>query len=407
MEKSKDPQFEKYVHISYSFNNNFESIKGFVNHLNPIASKKDSQSIDKVIKAVNSAYEKAGIDLSDKSKKNRELSDAQKRIVAENLKLPDLKFSNQVELLLKSNFVMLVSHFEYLFSDIIKYYYKFYPDSALDKVIEISLDDLKKCDKIEELIDEIISKHVEKLLYQNIDNQLDYFKKHLKFSLEEDLIDWGAIKEAIHRRHLIIHNNGLINKRYLSEFEAKIPDDLKEAKEGSNVSITASYFNKVYLEMYLAGQILLQNGLRKWLKRYEEYANSQLIDITFQTNIDHDYIIAERLGLYAKKHNKITKDSYLRIFINYCLALKGQGKNKELKEALDSFDHTSLSPIFVVAYYSLLGNSTKVLANLRNAKIVDKLDYIHIKEWPLFEDLRKKRGFLIKSKTILDSVNVN
>jgi hypothetical protein len=70
--------------------------------------------------------------------------------------MPELKSPNQGYLLWKYNFVLLISAFEYLFADIISFYYKFYPNSALDKTVEVDLSELKNYSTIEEYVDIIM-----------------------------------------------------------------------------------------------------------------------------------------------------------------------------------------------------------------------------------------------------------
>ncbi len=86
--------------------------------------------------------------------------------------------------------------------------------------------------------------------------------------------------------------------------------------------------------------------------------------------------------------------------MNYCLALKGQGKKDELEKEIIQIDISNLSPIFVVAYHALQDDKANTLKHLQNAKTVDKLEWSYVEEWPLFEGLRKDKEFMEKARKI-------
>ncbi len=395
-----DMQISRMLGIRHAFNSNTKGIKKFVSHLKPVVEKADKSDSEEVIKALQLAYKNAGIKFPTTKEESESITEEQKKAIYRNLKMPELTSPNQGYLLWKSNFVLLISAFEYLFADIISFYYKFYPNSALDKTVEVDISELKNCSSIDEYIDIVISNKIEVLLYKSIDKQLEFIEKDIKLDLERDLIDWEIIKEATLRRHLIVHNDCRVNKRYLKEANLNKVKDRSELKEGENVIITPEYFNRVYQELFLAGNLIIQNSFRKWLKKYEQIANLDLIDLTFEGAKDHEFIVAEKIGKYSKRHNSFNNDFHFRINMNYCLALKGQGKIEELEKEIKQIDISNLSPIFIVAYHALQNNKTNTLKHLQNAKIVDKLEWSFIETWPLFEGLRNDKDFMEKAKKV-------
>jgi hypothetical protein len=267
-------------------------------------------------------------------------------------------------------------------------------------MVEVDLSELKNCASIEEYIDIVISNKIEALLYKSIDKQLEFIEKDIKLDLERELIDWDIIKEATLRRHLIVHNDCRINKRYLKEVNTAKLLDTRKPKEGENIDISPEYFDRVYQEISLAGNIIIQNSFRKWLKKYEQIANVDLIDLTFDGALEKEYIIAEKIGQYGKRYNSFNNDFLFRINMNYCLALKGQGKKEELEKEIKKIDISNLSPVFVVAFHALKDDKVNTLKHLQNAKKVDKLEWSFILRWPLFEGLRKDKDFMSKAEKI-------
>jgi len=399
--KIDNPKFERFFDLKFSFKNSFENINKFIKHLNPIIEKADKEDQEKMVQAIKAAYKNAGVEL-DKINKDEvlKLTDEQKKIIYKSIQIPERQSPDKDGTLWKSNFVLLISSFEYLISDIISFYYKFYPNSILDKSFEVNIKSIFEYSSIDELVDDVISRKVEGLLYKSFAEQKEFLKKELKINLNEKIINWDLVNESILRRHLIVHNNSKINKRYLSEAHKDFTKDLKELKEGSKVIISKSYFNTVYQELYSAGHILIQECWRKWLSEFEEVANADLVDLTFEGNKMNYFLIAEKIGKFGKELSTINNDFRFRININYCLALKGQNKKNELENEIKKIDISNLSPIFVLAYFSLQDDCKNALTHIKNAKSVDNLEYEDVLTWPLFEGLRKNDDFISRVNKI-------
>lgn len=393
--KIENPKLYKFLDIKYSYKSGLEDIMNFVKQLKPIVEKEDKRDFENYISAINSAFKKAGLDVPSNNE-HFEPTEDQKKLIYKNLELPEVQPLNKNGHLWKSNFVLLISCFEYLISDIITFYYKHYPQNELDNTFEINLKNLRNFETIDDFINDIISKKVEALLYKSNEEQLKFLENTIKLDLSRKYIDWNLINEAVLRRHLIVHNNSKINKRYLNEADKKYGSDINDLKEGEKVFVGPKYFNKVYEELFLAGHLLIQNAWRKWLKEFEEVANAELIDLTYNGNIDKLFKVSEKIGAYGKELSTINNDFLFRINVNYCLSLKNQNKKEELQHEIDKIDISNLSPIYILAFHSLQDNCEDALKYIRHAKSVDNLEFEEVMEWPLFEGLRKKTEFIEK-----------
>src|SRR5690554_4517558 len=259
--------FKKFLNIKFSFSNNFENIREFVSHLSPIIEKNNKEISSAFLKAIEEAYNKSGINFEELKTNAIELSDEQKKLVYRNLKLPESKVIDGDGNLWKSNFILLISSFEIIISDLISHYYKKYPESLKENSFEFKFSKLLEYNNIEDFTDEIISNKVESLLYKSFEDQKKYLNKEIKIDLHEDIINWSLIKEAYLRRNLIVHNDSKINKRYIQEYSNK--SEAENLKEGEKIAINKEYFNDVYEELYSAGFILIQHCWRKWYKEFE------------------------------------------------------------------------------------------------------------------------------------------
>ncbi|RST28760.1 hypothetical protein [Chryseobacterium lacus] len=400
MTEEKNPKLQRLINILNSFSNSFTNIKKFTAHLDPILEKDRQEDKINLLKAISDAYKKFDIDINDLEKDKVELTDEQKKAIYKSIEFPEKKSVDIDGHLWKSNFILLISSFEFLFGDIISFYYKFYPTSALDKNIELNLKNIYEYKTIEEFVDEIVSKKIEGLLYKSFEDQLLYLQKELKLNIESNIIEWDLIKEATLRRNLIVHNNSRINNRYLTETNKDYTKDIKRLKENERVPVSKEYFERVYQEFYLAGIILIQAVFRKWLNEFNELADALLMDVSYRCLNKEEYISAEKICLFASNTCSINNDFIFRNNINYCLALKFGNKTKELEEQVEKIDISNLSSILVVAYYALKDDEVNTLKHIKNAKTVDKLTYNDITDWPIFKNLRKLDSFNIKVKKI-------
>lgn len=71
---------------------------------------------------------------------------------------------------------MLISHFDFLVSDLIRHFHHLHPDNLSGKDPSISYNELKLFGDIPEALEYLISKEVEKILYSNLEDQKNTLK---------------------------------------------------------------------------------------------------------------------------------------------------------------------------------------------------------------------------------------
>lgn len=105
----------------------------------------------------------------------------------------------------------------------------------------------------------IISKEVDAVLRESVENQLLYFTKRPKLDLSPlDDIE-PALVEVAQRRILIIYNGGRVNKTYL----AKVRTD-SDVKESDELAVDDAYLNTAIDLVQAVGAVLVQLCWRKW-----------------------------------------------------------------------------------------------------------------------------------------------
>jgi hypothetical protein len=232
--KRKQKEKEEHVieEIHDSFMRNLEGLEVFVSQVAPIAQKHDqtrTEKVEEVFRKVNKILDPTEAEIE--GKKGKEIAvkitkERGKQLIDALRGLPRLT-PPQVEVLYKSSFVMLVSYFDFLMADLIRYFYERYPDSLAGKDLSISLNELKLCDNVAEATNCVITKQVDKVLHDSLEDQTKYLKNYLKIDTKPDIIQWSRINEAMERRHIIVHNASKINRRYLNNVNLAVVPEKK------------------------------------------------------------------------------------------------------------------------------------------------------------------------------------
>jgi len=400
--------FEK---IHDSFERNLEGLEAFVKNVSPIAEKHDQATREKMVKFAKGIRKIFGAkkDKLDKRKRKQLVEgmtkDQANQLIQLVADLPRLTL-HQAELLYRSSFVMLVSYFDFLLSDLIHYFYRKYPESLSGKELPLTLKELTELGSVDDAVDFLINKEADNVLYDSLQKQKLYLKNTFKIDTKDDIINWNKLIEAMERRHIVVHNDCKINMRYLSNVDLSvIPETIKDVKEGAEVHITAPYFRGIFEEICVSGIVLLQVCWRKWEKDDTDSADGKLVSDIYDALVKEDWMCAERLGLFSK--GCVVTDQACRLFldVNYCQSLKWQGKEDELQEELKKFDISALSPKFALAVYALRSDRAGFYRNVENAIRVDKMSKEDFMKWPLLRELRKDPDYVTRIETVFKSIS--
>ncbi|MBA7481891.1 MAG: hypothetical protein GH158_01815 [Dehalococcoidia bacterium] len=404
--KRRKEEEHDVITIHRSFSSNLEGLDTFVGNLGPIVEKHDTRAIRKIERGVRDITKVLGIRRGKngkviEDKGERKISQEQlDRVVEMASGLVGINLA-QARLLYNSAFVMLISYFDFLISDLIHCFYRKYPESLTGKELSITLNELKSLENVEEAINHIVSKEVERILYENFDKQKNYLNSFMKIDTQDELLQWNVIQEGIERRNIVVHNDSKINRRYLSSVDLSIvPEKKKELKIGEKIGISDDYFRKTWEEIYIAGSILIQNCWRKWMKEDIGGADRALNSDIYDALVKERWVLAERLGLFSKGCKVSSQQTRLYFDINYCQSLKWQGKTEELNKELEKIDVSTLSPIYLLAIYALRSDKENFYRGIEKAVIIDELKESDLMLWPLFKEFRKDQEYEERVKSI-------
>ncbi|MCR9015434.1 hypothetical protein NU887_10335 [Aquiflexum sp. XJ19-11] len=397
--------------IYESFLNNFTSVEVFFMRIAPVA-----ENEDKVIEKERIEYreyilkEIFGEDFENRNKTEKleiKLTKEEvERIIHKIKQSPKIPAKNYGTLT-KGAFIMLNNYFEFLFSDLLTYNFKKNTTTIDSKKLNISFDDLKKYNSIEEAYEDLIYKEVESLLIEmNFEELKTYFSEKLKINLETEIINWNLITEIRERRNIIIHNNSLVNNKYISRsknpFNFNLNDEVKIEKE---------YFLNALSEIKLAGVLLCLNCWGNWDKNDTTNAIKEIVDISFNNLKNSNHVFVEKICSYTEKRIKAKNDEeddiIYKIKFNQCIALKRLNKLEELNLILSTIKTGALTPLYKIAHLTLNNRHFEAVELVEKAIVADDLTIEKYEDWPIFNEIRNDKKLHKKVLETFEKINLN
>jgi len=396
------------IGISVNFQKNLYGLRRLVNDLYPVAQSHDKSASDRLLK-----IEKQIADIiSSKHTHDEPLEpDAQERLyttchsIVNIIRRYDYAWLNynineqRTSLLLTSAFVLLVSYFDFLLSDLIHIHYQKYPEALGDKTL-LTFGELKDCSSIDEAIDYLISKKVETVSFKSFTDQISFFKNELKVPLQEDKTIWPPIQEIILRRNILVHNDGIVNSRYIRGITAL---HAQSPVQGTRLSVDPEYFSRSFAHILVGGIIFTQTCLRKWFPDQLSLADSRLSDVIDKLLSFKDYDTAYRLAMFAKRITTADEDNRHLLDLYYCLILKRLGKDQDFTSETTKLEQANLNLPCHVAFSAIRGLRKEFYADLKRAAQNDQLHKSELKFSSLYEDFRQEEDFTIQLNKIFPS----
>lgn len=388
VKKDKEQSVNK---IYDSFKENLFGIGFYFEKFGRLAITEDKDVVDKTIHLIDEYFAEIGIDPSSSAEEIKKLKlpkDAINQLARKLTKQPPISIKN-FEILSSGSFLMLNNYFEYLLTDLLIYHYSKFKSSLNSREFKVSLKELEEYNDLNELSEALILKEVETMLIElTFDQLLNHFTKDLAIDLNDNIVNWELIKECRERRHLIVHNSSIVNKKYLAR--TKNPDKLKV---GDKINVSKEYFDNAYEEFRLAGMLLLLNCWGKWDKDKTDSAITKIVDETFDGLQNGQINFVFRFTEYlpnVEPRNEDQEDRILRARFNRCIALKKLNKKEDLKKTLKNIKVGTASPVFKLAHAILSDKDNVTIKKLlRQSYTLKEIDIDDYNEWPMFDFLRE------------------
>ena len=196
----------------------------------------------------------------------------------------------------------------------------------------------------------------------------------------------------VQRRNLFVHNNGIVNKLYLSKLSKEYLGQ-NRINEGDTLEIDGEYLSKAIDTICVCGTMLIQQSWRKWDENNIEAADDVLREFSYDLLVEKRWDLVDKIATYATNLHFVS-DSYFRIVIvNQAIALKEQNKIAEMESLLRKKDWSSCALKFHVALCALEEQYERMIPLLSKAIAAEEIEKENIDEWPLFRWFRETEHY--------------
>lgn len=296
----------------------------------------------------------------------------------------------------QSMLVSLVSQYDYLIGQLIQFVYSVNPNLLNDSNSQISYKELFAYNDISAIKGKIIQDKVETILRKSHDDQLTDLQNLSGIKNLKGVSFWKEFIEITQRRNLLVHCKGCVSEQYVNECAkvgvAPLP------RQGENLSVDESYFDRAYCIFYTMGVLLSQVIIRHLLKKENVIGEIDTIlnNIIYETLEEERYDLSVTLSEFAladsTKHACRLDEVYF--ILNYAQAYKWQGNQEKCNQILSAFDFSAMTSDILVAKHALENNIEGVIEHMRkagsNSKVMTKDAYV---SWVIFKEMREKTEF--------------
>lgn len=299
------------------------------------------------------------------------------------------------EILFRSVVTMAVSAFEVLLAGLVAENFKLYP-SALGDDKEFSLADLRRFGTLDSATEFVIHRRVDSLMRGSLDEWANWIRKNWKIELAEVSLGWSETREIFERRHTIVHHAGRASRQYLERLAERAP----EVDIGDLLPMDEDYVVRALDAVNVMGILLAAHAWSKLCPTDVAVASSTLA-VSFDLMTVDRWDAAAHVALHGKT---LPGDQYAQIAMqcNEWICRKRVRGLEDVRTELEEWDTSALSPIFALARASLLEDVETSLELIPQLIQSTDLQPESLRDWPLFEDLRRDERILKLIKDFFD-----
>ncbi|RYZ88492.1 MAG: hypothetical protein EOP04_09280, partial [Proteobacteria bacterium] len=298
-------------------------------------------------------------------------------------------------LTLRSLLMTMVSQYDAFLASLLRETYVAIPGKIDSSGKTFTLSELGAMGGVEEARERIIEDEIEDFLRKSHAEQLVRLTKDYNFSPNLFKAEYSAFVEAAQRRHLFVHNDGVVNRRYLEKCKeggCSIPDD---AEVGKRLGSDSEYLVSAAEAIYSVG---LKVGFGVWLQIYKgdgveagELANALALELISNER----YSLAIKLIEYALINPKAFNDRLRRcLVLNLAQAYKWNGENTRALKTVDENDWSAMPDDLKIGELLIREEFSAACAIVRKLAQDQEWDRQHYEEWPIFREFVKQQEFL-------------
>lgn len=312
--------------------------------------------------------------------------------------------STDINQLNNSIVISLVSSLELLIGDLLKEFLLNVDKSDFLTSKTIQFSKLAAIGSIEEARSFLVDQYIEELLRQSFNSWINEIENKGKINLKKKNFfknsnDIELVNETFQRRHLLIHNDGIVNDLYLLNVDSSCLEDIEKGKtlivETDYIESRISLFRKLGIILIF---LFSEKIHRKDKNEFFIHFNTKLLHLAVKK-------CEGARNIFKEISNDMNYDHSSRLVskINYFLSFKLSNEFEVVKEEVEEFDTSTLSIEYRMAKHILLDNIEEAFYYFKeHVHNIDDNEFFHIIEWPL---IRLVKNELIFKEFIKDRID--
>jgi hypothetical protein len=287
-------------------------------------------------------------------------------------------------LLRNSLLIGAVSDFEVLVSGLVRAFLALRPDIIRMAEQKYSISDLEPFSTLDEFREHCAENMADTLLRSGFDDWMDWFGKRHKIAVQGVTEDADELIEIFQRRHLLVHNGGVVNRFYLS----KVGGD-GAPKMGEKLGVCGAYLTKAVDELTVAGIKLSISLVRKLFSGQEgqDAISHRLGHITYELLTAGSWSVVDRVNEWELTFVQ-RQSSRLMATVNRWIAQKRLFGTDHIRAEVEGWDTDTLSGRFRLAKLALLDENEEAYDLTKALSSGGEIARDDWRDWPLLEGLR-------------------
>jgi hypothetical protein len=278
-----------------------------------------------------------------------------------------------------------ISAFEVLVSGIVTRFYVAHPDALGTDTKEFSLAELRTFEDIDDAADALIATRVAALMFGGLDDWSAWFKKNSEENLGALAMNWSDVVEAFQRRHVVIHNGGLVSRQYLS----RVPEATLAL--GQRMPIDPAYLQNAFDQLDMLGTVLGVRAWGAWHPDERDQAAAAILQRSYESMLISRWSEAECLCSAAANFK-------CPAMLKEALKVNGWNSRSELyglehvHAEVEAWDVSASADRFKLAKLVLLGELEEASSMADTLLERKELERGELAEWPVLRRLREHRA---------------
>lgn len=217
----------------------------------------------------------------------------------------------------------------------------------------------------------------------------NFQKLGIQLGTAQNYVD--ELLEIVHRRNLIVHNNGLVDEGYMQFAPEKFRP--RGAEIGKVLIVSTRYLLRAFSVVTVFGFALSQACWRQWTPgRNLKKANQTVESLVYATLKQERYeLIRELAGICINIQLPSRQEQFVQV--NLAIAQRELGNVDDMHQIISALSRSNPEWRVKIALAVLQGDNSKTQLLLSRARRQNNLVQIS-KYWPLFKHVQNESWFL-------------